>query len=100
MVVQQEALENAERCADEQNRMLDRSNRMLRGMTWTGWIANMFTPEGTKSNSKTVKYSQHTSKLSSSSQMVLKNPVAGDMEGKSNKGNNISFQNPFSACSK
>lgn len=42
---QGEQLENAERMADETGYKLDRAGRVLRGMTWSGWVANMFAKE-------------------------------------------------------
>jgi hypothetical protein len=42
---QGEQLRNADRLADETNYILDRSTRLLKGMTWTGWVQNMFTPD-------------------------------------------------------
>jgi len=37
---QSEQLQNAENMADETEYKLDKSNRLLRGMTWSGWLAN------------------------------------------------------------
>ena len=42
-VQQGEQLENAEQIADDTQHTLDKAGRMLRGMTWSGWIANMVT---------------------------------------------------------
>jgi hypothetical protein len=42
---QGEQLENIERTADDTKYMLDKSNRILRGMTWSGWVTNMFTKD-------------------------------------------------------
>lgn len=39
---QKEQLENARNMADETEYKLDKATRLLRGMTWTGWIANKF----------------------------------------------------------
>lgn len=44
-VRQGEQLENAERMADETGYKLDKAGRVLRGMTWSGWVANMFSKE-------------------------------------------------------
>ena len=43
---QTEQLENADRTADHSAYLLDRSARLLRGMTWSGWVANMFSKDG------------------------------------------------------
>ena len=37
---QGEQLENARNLADETEYKLDKANRVLRGMTWSGWLAN------------------------------------------------------------
>jgi Fascin domain len=42
---QGEQLHNAERVADETSYDLDKAGRVLRGMTWAGWVANMFAKE-------------------------------------------------------
>jgi hypothetical protein len=42
---QGEQLENAERMADETSYKLEKAGRVLRGMTWSGWVANMFAKE-------------------------------------------------------
>jgi len=42
---QGEQLENAEKMADETSYKLDKAGRVLRGMTWSGWVANMFAKE-------------------------------------------------------
>ena len=39
---QGEQLANAEKMADETSYKLDKAGRMLRGMTWSGWVANAF----------------------------------------------------------
>jgi len=39
---QTEQLEHADRLADHNAYLLDKSARLLRGMTWSGWVANMF----------------------------------------------------------
>lgn len=39
---QGEQLQNAEHLADETEYKLDRATRLLRGMTWAGWVANKF----------------------------------------------------------
>lgn len=41
-VRQGEQLRNAESVAEETEYKLDRANRILRGMTWSGWLANKF----------------------------------------------------------
>jgi hypothetical protein len=41
---QGEQLNNASRLADQTKYALDQSSRLLRGMTWTGWVQNVFTP--------------------------------------------------------
>lgn len=43
--VQGEQLEQAEFCADSNQYMMDRSARLVRGMTWWGWLTNGFIPE-------------------------------------------------------
>ena len=40
---QKETLENTQNILNEHEILLDRSNRTLRGMTWTGWVTNMLT---------------------------------------------------------
>ena len=42
---QGEQLRNTHRLADEANYILDRSTRILKGMTWTGWVQNMFSSD-------------------------------------------------------
>ena len=42
---QTEQLENADRLADHNAYLLDKSARLLRGMTWSGWVANMFSKD-------------------------------------------------------
>lgn len=42
---QGEQLTNASRLADQTKYALDQSSRLLRGMTWTGWVQNIFTPD-------------------------------------------------------
>jgi hypothetical protein len=41
-VRQGEQLRNAENLADETEYKLDKANRLLKGMTWTGWLSNKF----------------------------------------------------------
>ena len=43
--LQQEQLERAEALADETQYKLDKAGRILRGMTWSGWVANMFSKD-------------------------------------------------------
>jgi len=40
---QGEQLDRTESMADETQYTLDKAGRLLRGMTWSGWVANMFT---------------------------------------------------------
>ena len=40
---QGQQLANAEEISDSNAFMLDKSNRILKGMTWSGWVSNMFT---------------------------------------------------------
>ena len=42
---QTEQLSNADRLADHNKYVLDKSARLLRGMTWSGWVANMFSKD-------------------------------------------------------
>ena len=42
---QGEQLRNAEQIADDAEFKLDRASRILRGMTWSGWLANKFTKD-------------------------------------------------------
>jgi len=42
VVRQGEQLQNAENMADDTVFTVDKANRILRGMTWSGWIANKF----------------------------------------------------------
>jgi hypothetical protein len=44
-VRQGEQLQNAERVAEETEYKLDRATRLLRNMTWSGWLANKLTRE-------------------------------------------------------
>eukprot|EP00980_Cylindrotheca_fusiformis_P015217 scaffold4222_cov115-Cylindrotheca_fusiformis.AAC.13 len=44
-VRQGEQLRNAENLADDTEYKLDRANRLLKGMTWSGWIANKFSKD-------------------------------------------------------
>ena len=39
---QGEQLSHAEKTANETQYALDKSNRLLKGMTWSGWVSNMF----------------------------------------------------------
>lgn len=52
---QGEQLEHAEKMADETSYKLDKAGRVLRGMTWSGWVANKFAkdlnPPGTEDDS-------------------------------------------------
>lgn len=41
---QGEQLRNADRLADQTGYILDKSTRLLKGMTWSGWVQNLFTP--------------------------------------------------------
>ncbi|KAG7349152.1 SNARE domain anchored protein [Nitzschia inconspicua] len=41
-VRQGEQLQNAENLADETEYKLDKANRLLKGMTWAGWLSNKF----------------------------------------------------------
>jgi hypothetical protein len=42
---QGEQLQNAENLADETEYKLDRAARLLKGMSWTGWLANKFSSD-------------------------------------------------------
>lgn len=42
---QGEQLENAEHLAEDTEYKLDRATRILRGMTWSGWLANKFSSD-------------------------------------------------------
>lgn len=42
---QGEQLDRADAIADETQYTLDKAGRILRGMTWSGWVANMFTKD-------------------------------------------------------
>ncbi|GAX24408.1 hypothetical protein FisN_4Lh543 [Fistulifera solaris] len=42
---QREQLDRAESIADETQYILDKAGRILRGMTWSGWLANKFTKD-------------------------------------------------------
>ena len=44
-VQQGEQLQNAEQMVDDTEYALDKANRLLRGMTWSGWLANKFSKE-------------------------------------------------------
>lgn len=44
-VRQGEQLQNAENMADETEYKLDKANRLLKGMTWSGWLANKFSKD-------------------------------------------------------
>jgi hypothetical protein len=62
-VQQGEQLENAEQMADETQHKLDKAGRILRGMTWSGWVANMVTktvgpPPETKATDKGASSSE------------------------------------------
>jgi len=45
LAVQGEQIANAEETADSNKFLVDKSNRILKGMTWSGWFSNMFTPD-------------------------------------------------------
>lgn len=42
---QGEQLSHAEKTANETQYALDKSNRLLKGMTWSGWVSNMFSKD-------------------------------------------------------
>ena len=42
---QGEQLQRAENIADETQYKLDKATRLLKGMTWSGWVGNMFTAD-------------------------------------------------------
>lgn len=42
---QGDQLKNADRLADQTKYALDQSTRVLKGMTWSGWVQNMFAPK-------------------------------------------------------
>jgi len=44
-VHQGEQLQNAERMLDDTEYTVDKANRVLRGMTWSGWLANKFSSD-------------------------------------------------------
>jgi hypothetical protein len=67
-VRQGEQLKNAESMADETEYKLDKANRLLRGMTWSGWLANKFSrdvepPEYKQSSNKNSSKYDATSVL-------------------------------------
>lgn len=64
-VRQGEQLQNAEQMAGETEYTLDKANRLLRGMTWTGWWANKFTSD--------VKPSDYQSSAAGSSKNASNN---------------------------
>ena len=47
---QGEQLDHAERLADATQATLHQANRVLKGMTWGGWVSNLLTPEPKKNN--------------------------------------------------
>mmetsp|Transcript_2658 Transcript_2658/g.4137 ORF Transcript_2658/g.4137 Transcript_2658/m.4137 type:complete len:141 (+) Transcript_2658:176-598(+) len=56
---QKESLERSEAIAEENIYIMDKSIRVLRGMTWSGWVANIFSkdvepPEASGKHSKTA----------------------------------------------
>ena len=61
---QGEQLAHAEKMADETSYKLDKAGRILRGMTWSGWVANAFSsdlkPPGT-TEEDTMKHVKHDS---------------------------------------
>ena len=61
-VVQQqgEQLHRAETVADSTQYQLDRATRLLKGMTWSGWVNNMFAPLPSTSPSNTASSSNST----------------------------------------
>lgn len=42
---QKEILERSEAMADENIYLMDKSIRVLKGMTWSGWVANIFSKD-------------------------------------------------------
>lgn len=54
-VHQGEQLERAEKMADETEYIVDKANRVLRGMTWSGWLANKFSNEVESPEYKTAQ---------------------------------------------
>jgi hypothetical protein len=59
-VQQGEQLRGAERVADETQYAVDRAGRILRGMTWSGWVANLVTSDVTRPTSATDSSSSTT----------------------------------------
>lgn len=65
---QGEQLDRAEKLADETQFSFDKAGRILRGMTWSGWVANMFTPDVLRPDSNS---SNNASSSSSNKQPPL-----------------------------
>eukprot|EP00521_Asterionellopsis_glacialis_P006903 CAMPEP_0195284156 /NCGR_PEP_ID=MMETSP0707-20130614/2458_1 /TAXON_ID=33640 /ORGANISM="Asterionellopsis glacialis, Strain CCMP134" /LENGTH=468 /DNA_ID=CAMNT_0040343461 /DNA_START=12 /DNA_END=1418 /DNA_ORIENTATION=+ len=51
---QNEQIVQADRHADDAQYAVDKSGRVLRGMTWSGWVANMFTKDIDRPSSTTT----------------------------------------------
>ena len=55
---QHEQLERASAIADDTNYTLDKAGRVLRGMTWSGWVANKFSRDVAAPTAETLQKSQ------------------------------------------
>ena len=83
VVRQGEQLQNAENLADETEYTLDRATRLLKGMTWSGWLGNKFSrdveppeykteqqPDLMVNNSKVYSYENAPHSCSAAAQAV------------------------------
>jgi len=61
-VAQEEQLNHAEQVADETEYALDKASRMIRNMTWSGWVANKFSkgPEAPSSSHQRFRFIPET----------------------------------------
>ncbi|CAB9524885.1 expressed unknown protein [Seminavis robusta] len=55
---QGEQLHHAEQMADETGYKLDKAGRILRGMTWSGWVANIFSTDVKRQQDGTAQQQQ------------------------------------------
>ena len=82
---QTEQLENADRLADHNAYLLDKSARLLRGMTWSGWVANMLSKDvkvedyvGNNGTSSSNSRNQSAARMSGKDPSAMMQPPSAD----------------------
>lgn len=74
---QGEQLSYAEKLARETQYALDKSNRLLKGMTWSGWVSNMFSKDviepGNILEERKITYDDDISKVSQPAAQAIQN---------------------------